>query len=137
MPSSFRTKKFALAVLGAVAILGSATTLAHAVTGSVRIIITRLGFVTGGGSGTLHFQGKRYQLRISGVGAFGAARVDLVGRAYNMRTAGSIHGIYSTVVADGAAGVRLRNFHGVVLQLHGRQSVQPSVDLNGMAISFR
>ena len=119
--------------------LAGAPTLAHAATGSVRIIITRVGFVTGGGSGTLHFQGKRYVLRVSGVGAgpFGAARVDLVGRAYNMRTAGSIHGVYSAVAADGAGIVRLRNFHGVVLDLRGRQGVQPSVDLNGMAISLR
>jgi hypothetical protein len=119
--------------------LAVAPTPSHAATGSVRIIITRVGFVTGGGSGTLHFQGKRYGLRISGVGAgpFGAARVDLVGRAYNLRTAGSIHGVYSTVAADGAGIVRLRNFHGVVLDLRGRQGVQPSVDLNGMAISLR
>ena len=139
MRSSFRAMKFALAILAAVAMLAGAPTLSHAATGSVRIIITRLGFVTGGGSGTLHFQGKRYALRVSGVGAglFGAARVDLVGRAYNMRTAGSIHGVYSAVAADGAGVVRLQNFHGVVLQLHGRQGVQPSVDLNGMAISLR
>jgi hypothetical protein len=139
MLSSFRATKFALAILAAAAMLAGAPTLSHAATGSVRIIITRVGFVTGGGSGTLHFQGKRYALRVSGVGAgpFGAPRVDLVGRAYNMRIAGSIHGVYSTVAADGAAGVRLRNFHGVVLQLRGRQGVQPSVDLNGMALSLR
>jgi hypothetical protein len=133
--------KFALAILAA-AMLAGAPTPSHAATGSVRIIITRVGFVTGGGSGTLHFQGKRYVLRVSGVGAgpFGAPRVDLVGRAYNMRTAGSIHGVYSAVAADGAAAVgviRLRNFHGVVLELRGRQGVQPAVDLNGMAISLR
>lgn len=138
MLRSFQAMKFALAILAA-AMLAGAPTLAHAATGSIRIIITRVGFVTGGGSGTLHFQGKRYPLRISGVGAdpFGAARVDLVGRAYNMRTAGSIHGVYSTVAADGAGIVRLRNFHGVVLDLRGRHGVQPSVDLNGMAISLR
>jgi hypothetical protein len=118
--------------------LAVAPTPSHSATGSVRIIITRVGFVTGGGSGTLHFQGKRYGLRISGIGAgpLGAPRVDLVGRAYNMRTAGSIYGPYSTVAAGGAGGVRLQNRHGVVLQLHGRQGVQPSVDLNGMAISL-
>jgi hypothetical protein len=139
MLSSFRAIKFALAILAA-AMLTGAPSLSHAATGSVRIIITRLGFVAGNGSGTLHFQGKRYPLRVSGVGAgpLGAARVDLMGWAYNMRTAGSIHGVYSTVAADGAAAViRLRNFHGVVLQLRGRQGVKPSVDLNGMAISLR
>jgi hypothetical protein len=138
MLRSFRAMKFALAILAA-AMLGGAPTLCHAATGSVRIIITRVGFVSGGGSGTLHFQGKRYRLRVTGVGAgpFGAVRVDLVGRAYNMRTAGSIHGVYSAVAADGTGVVRLGNFHGVVLQLRGRQGVQPSVDLTGMAISLR
>jgi hypothetical protein len=139
MVSSFRAVKFALAILVAAATLAAAPTPSHGATGSVRIVITRVGFVVGGGSGTLHFQGKRYGLRISGVGTgpLGAPRVDLVGRAYNMRTAGSIHGVYSAVAADGAGVVRLRNFHGVVLQLHGRQGVQSSVDLNGMAISLR
>jgi hypothetical protein len=138
MLSSFRAMKFAQAILAA-AMLAGAPSLSHAATGSVRIIITRVGFVAGNGSGTLHFQGKRYLLRVSGVsaGPFGAARVDLVGRAYNMRTAGSIHGVYSNVAADGGGLVRLRNWHGVVLQLRGRQGVQPSVDLNGMAISLR
>jgi hypothetical protein len=139
MVSSFRAVKFALAILVAAATLAAAPTPSHGATGSVRIVITRVGFVVGGGSGTLHFQGKRYGLRISGVGTgpLGAPRVDLVGRAYNMRTAGSIHGVYSAVAADGAGVVRLRNFHGVVLQLHGRQGVPSSVDLNGMAISLR
>jgi hypothetical protein len=139
MLSSFRAVRFALAILMAAATLAAAPTPSHGATGSVRIVITRVGFVVGGGSGTLHFQGKRYGLRISGVGTspLGAPRVDLVGRAYNMRTAGSIHGVYSAVAADGAGVVRLRNFHGVVLQLHGRQGVPSSVDLNGMAISLR
>ena len=141
MLSFVRPMKFALAILAAV-MMADVPAVAHAATGSVRIVITRLGFVAGGGSGTLHFRGKRYPLRVSGVGPFGAPRVDLVGRAYNMRTAGSIHGVCSAVAADGAAAVgasviRLRNFHGVVLELRGRQSVEPSVDLNGLAISLR
>jgi hypothetical protein len=139
MRRSCRAVKFALAVLAASAMLVVSPAPSHAATGSVRIVITRVGFVVGGGSGTLHFQGKRYGLRVSGVGAgpLGAARVDLVGRAYNMRTAGSIHGVFSTVAAERAGVVRLRNFLGVVLELRGRQGVQPSVDLNGVAISLR
>jgi hypothetical protein len=73
--------------------------------GQVRIVITRAGFIVGHGTGTLHFQGKRYPLRVSGVnfGPLGATRVDLLGRAYHMRTAGSIHGIYSSVQGGGCA----------------------------------
>ena len=56
---------------------------AGAATGSIRITINRAQFVTGGGSGTLRLLGGRYPLRVGGVsaGPFGAAGVDLVGRA--------------------------------------------------------
>jgi hypothetical protein len=138
---SFHAIKFGLAVLAASAMLAGAPTLSHAATGSVRIIINRAGFIVGGGSGTLHFQGKRYSLRVGGVsvGPFGAPRVDLVGRAYHMRTAASIHGVYSAVVAveDRPGIVRLQNWHGVVLELRGRGGVKPSVDLSGLQISLR
>jgi hypothetical protein len=142
MLGSFRAKKFGLAVLTASAILAGTATLSHAATGSVRIIINRAGFIVGGGSGTLHFQGRNYPLRVGGVsvGPFGAPRVDLFGRAYNMRTAASIHGIYSATIADAASGarvVRLRNGQGVVLELRGRRGVKPTVELNGLQISLR
>jgi len=113
---------------------------AGAATGSIRITINRAKFVTGGGSGTLRLLGGRYPLRVGGVsaGPFGAAGVDLVGRAYNMRTAANIHGIYSTIAETGRPGTfRLRNWQGVVLELRGRQGVKPSVDLNGLQISLR
>ena len=113
---------------------------AGAATGSIRITINRAQFVTGGGSGTLRLLGGRYPLRVGGVsaGPFGAAGVDLVGRAYNMRTAANIHGIYSTIAETGRPGTfRLRNWQEVVLELRGRQGVKPSVDLNGLQISLR
>lgn len=137
----FRATKFGLAVLVASAMLAGTSTLSRASTGSVRIIINRVGFIVGGGSGTLHFQGKRYSLRVGGisVGPFGAPRIDLVGRAFHMRTVASIHGIYS-VVADVPGGrglVRLQNWHGVVLELRGRRDTKSSVDLSGLDISLR
>jgi hypothetical protein len=113
---------------------------ASAETGSIRITITRAQFVVGGGSGTLRLLGERYPLRVGGVsaGPLGETRVDLVGRAYNMRTAANIHGIYSTVAESGRPGTfRLRNWQGVVLELRGREGVKPSVDLNGLQISLR
>jgi hypothetical protein len=141
MLGSSRAIKFGLAVLAASAILAGTPTRSHAATGSVRIIINRAAFIVGGGSGTLHFQGKRYSLRVGGVsvGPFGASRVDLVGRAYHMRTAASIHGIYSTVSAvEGRPGtIRLQNWHGVVLELRGRGGVKPPVDLSGLEITRR
>ena len=127
--------------LPAMAILAGTPTASYAATGSIRIVITRAGFIVGHGTGTLHFRGKRYPLRVGGVnfGPLGATGVDLLGRAYHMRTAGSIHGIYSSV--DGGAGeahaISLRNWHGVVLELRGRRGVKPSVDLSGIEISLR
>lgn len=113
---------------------------AGAATGSIRITITRAQFVIGGGDGTLRLLGERYPLRVGGVstGPFGAPRVDLVGRAYNVRTAANIHGVYSTIPETGRPGTfRLRNWQGVVLELRGRQGVKPSIDLNGLHISLR
>jgi hypothetical protein len=88
----FRATRFALTVSAAMAILPGAPTLSHAATGSVRIIVTRLGFIVGGGSGSLHLQGKRYPLRVGGVhvGLIGAPRVDLFGQAYHMCSAISL-----------------------------------------------
>ena len=139
---SHHAVKFGLAVLAA-AMLAGMPTVSSAATGQVRITITRAQFVGGGGSGTLRFQGERYPLRVGGVsaGPFGAARVDLVGRAYNMRTAANIHGVYSSVAGapeKGRVGIfRLRNWQGVVLELRGRQGVKPPVDLSGLQISLR
>ena len=67
---------------------------ADAATGSIRITITRAQFIVGGGSSTLHFKGGRYPLGVGGVslGPFGAARADLVGRAYNLQNISSRSG---------------------------------------------
>ena len=113
---------------------------AEAATGSIRITITRAQFIVGDGSGTLHFKGGRYPLRVGGVslGPFGASSVDLVGRAYNMQNAANIHGIYSTNPETGRPGTfRLRNWQGVVLELRGRRGAKPHVDLSGLQISLR
>jgi hypothetical protein len=72
------------------------------------------------------------------LGPFGAARVDLVGRAYNLRNAANIHGIYSTIPRAGRSGAfGLRNWNGVVLELRGRRGARPPVDLNGLQIFLR
>ena len=135
-----RAMKLGWAMLALSAMLALMPLEANAETGSVRITITRAQFVVGGGGGTLRLLGERYPLRVGGVsaGPFGAASVKLVGRAYNMRTAANIHGIYSTIAETGRPGTfRLRNWQGVGLELRGRQGVKPSVDLNGLQISLR
>ena len=62
----------------------------------------KAGFIVGvgGGSGTLHCQGRAYRLSVGGIGigSLGVAAVDLRGTASNVRTPGSVAGTY------GAAG---------------------------------
>lgn len=132
--------KSAAAALVLASVLAWMPVAASAATGSIRITITRAQFIVGSGSGTLHFKGGRYPLRVGGVslGPFGAARMDLVGRAYNLQSAANIHGIYSKIPETGRPGTfRLRNWQGVVLELRGRRGVKPPADLNGLEISLR
>jgi hypothetical protein len=132
--------KSAATVLALASALALLPVAANAATGSIRITITRAQFIVGGGSGTLHFKGGRYPLSVGGVslGPFGAARMDLIGRAYNLQNAANIHGIYSKVTETGRPGTfRLRNWQGVVLELRGRGGAKPPADLSGLQISLR
>lgn len=127
--------------------LTGAVSQSDADTGSVRLKITKVGFIVGvgGGSGTLNFKGRSYRLSIGGVsaGTIGAAGADLVGTASNLRTAADIAGTYSAIsagvaVAAGAKAVTLQNSNGVVLQLHGRQvGFEASLSLSGLTISLQ
>ena len=132
--------KSAATVLALASVLALLPVAANAATGSIRITINRAQFIVGGGSGTLHFKSGRYPLSVGGVslGPFGAARMDLVGRAYNLQNAANIHGIYSTIPETGRPGTfRLRNWQGVVLELRGRGGAKPPADLSGLQISLR
>ena len=132
--------KSAATVLALASVLALLPVAANAATGSIRITITRAQFIVGGGGGTLHFKGGRYPLGVGGLslGPFGAARMDLVGRAYNLQSAANIHGIYSTIPETGRPGTfRLRNWQGVVLELRGRGGAKPPADLSGLQISLR
>jgi len=139
-------KMCAVPILAAI-VLASMPSLSYAETGSVRIHITKVGFIVGvgGGSGTLIFKGHRYPLSIGGVsaGTIGVAGADLVGTASNLRTAADIAGAYSTAsagiaVAGGAKGAILQNSNGVVLDLKGRQvGFEASLSLSGMTISLQ
>jgi hypothetical protein len=136
------------AVLSAVALLVIAiASPSYAETGRVRLQVTSVGFIVGvgGGSGTLTFRGKSYPLRLSGVsaGTIGAAGMDLVGTATNLRTAADIAGTYSAAsaglaVAGGARVVTLQNPNGVVLTLQGREvGFQANLSVSGVTISLR
>src|SRR5215510_9599730 len=143
----FRATKIWAALMVAAILLTAVPSLSYAETGSVRLRITKVGFIVGvgGGSGTLNFRGRTYRLRIGGVsaGTIGAAGADLIGTASNLRTAADIAGTYTAVsggiaVGGGAKGATLQNANGVVLRLQGRQvGFEASLSLSGMTISLR
>ena len=147
MISLFHATRSFAAIMVAVVMLTSAPSRSFAETGSVRIKITKVGFIVGvgGGSGTLTFRGHHYRLSIGGVsaGTIGVAGADLVGTASNLRTAADIAGTYSALsagvaVAGGAKAVTLQNSNGVVLTLHGRQvGFEASLSVSGLTISLR
>jgi len=147
MLSLFRATKFCAAIIVAVVMLTGAPSRSYAETGSVRLKITKVGFIVGvgGGSGTLTFKGKHYRLSIGGVsaGTIGVAGADLIGTASNLRTAADIVGTYSALsagiaVAGGAKVATLQNSNGVVLQLHGRQvGFSASLSVSGLTISLQ
>lgn len=128
MLSFLRAAKYYAAIIGAAVILTGAPSQSNADTGSVRLKVTKVGFIVGvgGGSGTLTFKGRQYRLSLSGVsaGTIGVAGADLVGTATNLRVAQDIAGTYSAAsaglaVAGGAKVVTLQNAKGVVLAIAG------------------
>lgn len=147
MLSFLRAAKYYAAIIGAAVILTGAPSQSNADTGSVRLKVTKVGFIVGvgGGSGTLAFKGRQYRLSLSGVsaGTIGVAGADLVGTATNLRVAQDIAGTYSAAsaglaVAAGAKVVTLQNAKGVVLQLQGRQvGFEASLSLSGLTISLQ
>ncbi|MGA9054160.1 MAG: hypothetical protein WCC80_05095 [Pseudolabrys sp.] len=142
-----RAMKFAAVILAAAIMLISLAPPSYAESGTVRLRITRAGFIVGagGGTGTLVFHGRTYPLSVGGlsVGTFGAATADVVGRAFNLRRAQDIVGTYTAVgagvaIAGGATAARLRNQNGVVIEVRGRQiGLEASLNLSGMSVAMR
>ncbi|HXX08849.1 MAG TPA: hypothetical protein VEJ43_12375 [Pseudolabrys sp.] len=147
MFNAYRAMKCAFALVAAAVLFAASPSLSYAETGAVRITAGSAGFIVGvgGGSGTLTFRGRTYPLSIGGisVGMIGVSRVELVGRARNLRTAADIAGTYTAVsaglaIAGGAKAAQLQNSNGVVLELRGRQiGLQANLDLSGLQISLR
>jgi hypothetical protein len=139
--------KFGSALVVAAVVLTAAPSPSSAETGTVRMTISKVGFIVGvgGGSGTLTFKGKQYRLSIGGVsaGTIGVAKMDLVGTATNLQTAADIAGSYTAgsagiAVAGGVKGATLQNAKGVVLQVQGKQvGFEASLSLSGLTISLK
>jgi hypothetical protein len=141
-----RTRLYAAIVVAAIMLTG-ALSLSYAETGSVRFNIVKAGFIVGvgGGSGTLNFQGRNYQLSIGGinVGTIGASAVELVGTAENLRTAADIAGAYTQgsaalAIVGGGRVAELQNTNGVVLKVKGPAiGLEASLSLSGLTISMQ
>jgi hypothetical protein len=140
------TRLYAAIVVAAIMLTG-ALSLSYAETGSVRFNIVKAGFIVGvgGGSGTLNFQGRNYQLSIGGinVGTIGASAVELVGTAENLRTASDIAGAYTQgsaalAIVGGGRVAELQNTNGVVLKVKGPAiGLEASLSLSGLTISMQ
>ncbi|HEX4553207.1 MAG TPA: hypothetical protein VH249_04425 [Xanthobacteraceae bacterium] len=143
-------KKFGINVALVALLVGVAgfSTPSRAETGRVAVVFTKGGFIigVGGGEGVLILHGRRYPFTVSGMSVgftIGASTTRLDGRALNLRGPASIEGTYSAIgagaaVAAGAAGVRLRNANGVVLELSGpRVGAEVSAAVGGVTIRLR
>src|SRR6218665_335369 len=110
----------------------TASTVAHADTGTIRFNVLKGGWFIGasGGSGVLTFRGRSYPLSIGGVSAglvFGASQTNLSGRVSNIRRPSDVAGVYGAggagaAVGRGVSAIVLTNEKGAVLELTGRQT---------------
>jgi hypothetical protein len=147
MPGFFRVMKVCAAVAAATVMLTAASSPSYAASGTVRLKVTKVGFIVGvgGGSGTLTFKGRQYRLTVGGVsaGTIGVAGASLVGTATNLNVPADIAGAYTAVsaglaVAGGGKVATLQNANGVVLHLQGTQvGFEASLALSGMTISVQ
>jgi hypothetical protein len=147
MLSLHRGAKLCAAIAITAIMLIGALSWSYAESGSVRFNIVKAGFIVGvgGGSGTLNFQGRNYQLSIGGinVGTIGASAVELVGTAENLRTAADIAGTYSQgsaalAIVGGGRVAELQNQNGVVLKVSGPAiGLEASLSISGMTVSMQ
>ena len=144
---SIHAKKFVVGITAATIVLAGASGGSLAQTGTVHLNVVNAGFIvsTGSGTGTLDYQGRTYQLRVSSTsfGTLGAAGGALVGTAYNMRSAADIAGTYRSVgvgltVGGGAGVARFQNTNGVTLDLAGVQAgLEVSLGSTEMTIALQ
>ena len=115
--------------------------------GTIEFKVFKVGFIvgTGGGRGTLHYQGQSYPLNVGGISlglTIGVSSADLVGEVYNLTNPADIQGTYSSAsasvaIAGGGMTASLKNSRGVVLKVRGKQiGLELSLDLGGLSINL-
>jgi hypothetical protein len=134
------------ALLALIAFAG--LTAARADEGAVSLVIYKGGWIIGGsgGSGVLHFRGRRYGLSTGGIDyglVFGGSKTILRGRVSNINSPSDVAGVYGAAgaglaIVHGTRAIVLTNQKGAVLELSGYQTgLMANADLSGLAISLR
>jgi hypothetical protein len=119
----------------------------HAVTGSVRVTVTKAGFIVGGGGGrgVLTFRHRNYPFTVQGLSlgfTAGASVNRLVGRAEHINELRDFTGTYSVVGAGaalfgGVGGVQLKNDKGVIVTLQGAKTgLEVSANVSTVVITL-
>ena len=97
------------------------------------------------GSGKLHFQGKTYPFRISGlgVGGFGISKIDAYGEVYDMKNVADFAGVYGqarvgiVVGTVGKGTMWLENPKGVYIRITTKRTgVALSLGVDGIVIQM-
>ncbi|MBV9994258.1 MAG: DUF1134 domain-containing protein [Caulobacteraceae bacterium] len=118
-------KLMSLAALAAAAIAASASFAQEKPDGTINFTGGGVGFIAGvnWGRGTLHYQGRDYPLKVSGlsVGEIGANKYDIQGEVYNLKRVSDIEGVYASgaagaTLAAGAGAMEMQNGAGVVIK---------------------
>ena len=135
------------ALIGLGALAGSFSA-SYADSGTVTLTIYKAGWILGGsgGSGTLDFNGRQYELTAGGLDyglVFGASKTVLRGRVSHIKQPSDVAGVYGAAgaglaVGNGARAIILTNEKGAVLKLSGREvGLLANADLSGLAISMK
>ena len=139
------TSLIALALVAALSFSTPAS--AQTPSGTIAFKVFKVGFIvgTGGGRGTLFYQGKSYPLNVGGISlglTIGVSSADLVGEVYNLTNPADIQGTYSAAsasvaIAGGGMTASLKNSRGVVIKVRGKQiGLELSLDLGGLSINL-
>jgi len=97
------------------------------------------------GTGKLHYKGKTYPFRISGlgIGGIGISVIDAHGEVYDMKKLADFPGVYGQARAGivlgtvGKGGMVLENTHGVYLRIATkRKGVALSLGADGIVIQM-
>ena len=135
------------ALIALVALVGSFSA-SYADSGSVTLTIYKAGFIIGGsgGSGTLNFNGRQYELSAGGLDyglLIGGSKTVLHGTVSHIKRPSDIAGVYAAAgaglaIGKGARAIVLTNEKGAVLKLSGREvGLLANADLSGLAITLK